>query len=133
MKMNLSLSLKILALFFWWYGVVFVLSVARLGGVSLPALPFLEYRGDVYAWDFELMFTAIFLVWGWYLWIASKEPQQHRLFIGFTIAATLAHIAAMLVIGLIRTTDLTHLLIDAVALSIPTALVAYARLKQGWE
>ena len=129
--MSLKLALRILALFFWWYGVVFVLSVAQLGGLSLPALPFLEYRGDAYAWDFELMFTAIFMVWGSYLWIASKEPLRHRLFVDFTIVATVAHIAAMLVIGFIRTTDLTHLLIDAVMLSIPTALVIYARLKQG--
>ncbi len=129
--MSLKLSLRILALFFWWYGVVFVLSVAQIGGMALPQLPFLEYRGEAYAWDFELMFTAIFVVWGSYLWIASKEPQQHRLFVDFTIVATIAHIAAMLVIGSIRTADLTHLLIDAVALSIPTALVVYARLKQG--
>lgn len=128
--MNFELALRILAVFFWWYGVVFVLSVLQLGGLSLPALPFLEYRGDAYAWDFELMFTAIFVVWGWYLWIASKEPQEHRLFIDFTLVATSAHIGAMLVIGLIRPSGLSHLLIDAVALSIPTALVLVARLKR---
>ncbi len=127
--MSLKLALRILAVFFWWYGVVFVLSVAQLGGLSLPALPFLEYRGSAYAWDFELMFTAILIVWGSYLWIASKEPQQHRLFVDFTIVATIAHIAAMLVIGFIRTADLTHLLMDAVALSMPTTLVLIYRLR----
>lgn len=127
--MSLKLALRILAVFFWWYGVVFVLSVSQIGGLELPQLSFLEYRGDTYAWDFELMFTAIFLVWGWYLWVASREVQKHRLFVDFTIAATAAHIGAMLVIGFVRPADLHHLLVDAVALAIPTTLVLYERLR----
>ena len=130
MRINLSLALKILAIFFWWYGVVFVLSVAPLLGVSLPSILAPEYRGDAYAWDFELMFTLIFVVWGYYLWIASRTPEQHKLFIDFTIAATFAHIAGMLVIGLLRPDDFWHLLKDAVALAIPLGLVLYTRLRK---
>lgn len=127
--MSLKLALRILAVFFWWYGVVFVLSVARLQGWDVSMVPFLDYRGTSYAWDFELMFTAIFMVWGAYLWMAAKEPQKHRLFIDFTIAATLAHIATMLVIALVRSEDLWHLLGDALALSVPVALVSLARFR----
>lgn len=127
--MNLPVSLKILAVFFWWYGVVFVLSVARLQGVDISIVPFLDFRGETYAWDFEFMFTLIFLVWGSYLWRASREPEKHKLFIDFTITATTAHILAMLVIALIRSEDFWHLIGDALALSVPTALVLVARFR----
>lgn len=76
MKLNLGLALKILALFFWWYVVVFLVSVSPLLGISVPSIPFTEYRGDSYAWDFELMFTAIFLVWGFFLWKAMMTMRK---------------------------------------------------------
>ncbi len=130
MKLNLGLALKILALFFWWYIVVFVLSVAPLLGVQLPSALIPEFRGAEYAWDFELMFTLMFAVWGYYLWVASRVPEQHLFFTNFTIVATFAHILGMLVIGLIRPDDLMHLLIDAIALTIPTVLVMYAKSRK---
>ncbi len=122
--MNLKVSLRILALFFWWYLVVFVLSIAPLLGISLPIWFTPEFRGQSYAWDFELMFTAIFFVWGYFLWRAATQPLEHRSFILFSIWATVAHIAAMLVVGLIRVEDFQHLLTDAAALSVPLLLVA---------
>lgn len=73
------------------------------------------------------MFTAIFVVWGFFLWKAAEKPEENRSFISFTIYATIAHIAAMLVIGIVRTADFIHLLVDAVALSVPLALVMYVR------
>ncbi len=130
MRLNLGLALKILALFFWWYIVVFLLSVAPSLGVQLPSALIPEFRGAEYAWDFELMFTLIFAVWGYYLWVASRAPEQHSLFINFTIAATFAHILGMLVIGLIRPGDLSHLLTDAIALTIPTVLVVYVKSRK---
>src|SRR3989339_1656632 len=99
MKVSFSLSLKILAIFFWWYVIVFLLSIAPLIGISIPAIVSPEYRGDAYAWDFELLFTFIFAVWGYYLWSASSNPAKHSLFINFTIAATIAHINGMLIVG----------------------------------
>lgn len=127
MRVTLSLALKIFALFFWWYGVVFVVSIAPLLGfpVSEEFIP--EYRGDVYAWDFELLFTSIFIVWGWFLWVASRAPEKHTFFINFTVAATIAHIMSMLIIGFVRSEDLWHMLKDAIALAIPVVLVLHTR------
>lgn len=122
--MDLKISLRVLALFFWWYLLVFILSILPLIGVSLPSLITPEFRGESYAWDFELMFTAIFVVWGAFLWKAASKPIEHKTFILFTLWATAAHIVAMVVVGLIRVEDFQHLLIDAVALSIPLVLVA---------
>lgn len=124
---TLPRALRLLSLFFFWYLVVFVLSILPLVGVQIPPILQPEYRGTAYAWDFELMFTAIFVVWGFFLWKAAEKPEENRSFISFTIYATIAHIAAMLVIGIVRTADFIHLLVDAVALSVPLALVMYVR------
>lgn len=129
MERKLSLSLKLLAWFFFWYTVVFILSVLPLLGIELPSVFQPQFRGHAYVWDFELFFTAIYFVWGIFLWKASRTPRQHRFFIDFTICATFAHILAMLTVGLIRTTDLVHLLLDGLALAIPLGLVTYFRLK----
>jgi hypothetical protein len=129
MRLNLGLALKILALFFWWYIVVFLLSVAPLLEVQLPSAFIPEFRGAEYAWDFELMFTLIFAVWGYYLWVASRAPEQHSFFINFTIVATFAHILGMLLVGFVKEGDLWHMLKDAVALSVPTVLVLYLKLR----
>ena len=124
--MNLALSLRLLAIFFWWYLVVFVLSILPLLGVPIVTWLTPEFRGDNYAWDFELMFTAIFVVWGIFLWKAAGNLRENKSFIRFTIWATVAHIGAMLVIGTIRNEDLPHLLTDAIALSIPLLLVIFS-------
>ncbi|KND50903.1 MAG: hypothetical protein AB202_00660 [Parcubacteria bacterium C7867-007] len=131
MERRLSLSLKLLALFFFWYTVVFILSVLPLLGIGLPSLIQPSFRGVAYVWDFELFFTVIYFVWGIYLWKASRTPQQHKLFIDFTLWATFAHILAMFAVGFIRTEDFGHLVIDGVALAIPLALVTIFRYRHG--
>lgn len=128
--MNLKFSLRLLSLFFWWYLVVFLLSVLPLLGIAMPEWLIPEFRGANYAWDFELMFTTIFAIWGVYLWKASKEPQKHLMFIDFTIVATLAHIGSMILVGYLRTEDLLHMLNDAVALTVPILFVLATRFRK---
>lgn len=129
MKNNLQLSLKILAIVFWSYTPIFILSVLPLLGVSVPNFFFTEFRGENYAWDFELMFSVIFLVWGFYLWKISENPLENLTFIDFTIWASVFHILAMLTIGFIRASDLSHMLKDAVALGVPLLFLVYNRFK----
>jgi hypothetical protein len=123
--MRLSLSLKILSLFFFWYIPVFALSVAPMLGVILPAWLTPDVRGTVYAWDYELFFVAIFAVWAVFLWKSSYLPSENRTFILFTIWATFFHIVAMLAVGFLRPADLMHLCLDAVALAVPLLLVVW--------
>lgn len=128
--MNLTFSLRLLSLFFWWYLIVFLLSVLPLLGVFIPVWLIPEFRGESYAWDFELMFTAIFVVWGAFLWKAANNIKENKSFIRFTIWATAAHIVAMLIIGTVQRDDFQHLLIDAVALSVPLLLVVFSYRKE---
>jgi hypothetical protein len=104
---------------------IFALSVAPLLGVVLPAWLTPDVRGTVYAWDYELFFTAIFAVWAVFLWKSSYRPFENKTFILFTIWATFFHILAMLVIGFLRPADFIHLCFDAVALTIPLLLVVW--------
>ena len=73
------------------------------------------------------MFTAIFFVWGIFLWKASSSPAKNETFINFTIWATVAHLFAMLIIGLIKSGDLVHMLKDITVQLIPLILVIFNR------
>lgn len=124
--MNLSLSLKLLALFFWWYIPNYIFLILSLSGVHVPIVP--EFRiSQLNGWDFELMFATIFAVWGWYVWRAAQNPTKSLYFIDFTIWATVAHIAAMVAVGFFAQDDSAHMFVDAAALSVPTVLVMYFR------
>lgn len=128
MKNPFQLSLKILAIIFWLYIPIFILSILPLLNISVPNFFFTEFRGEKYIWDFELMFTAIFSVWGYYLWKISKNPLENLTFIDFTIWATIFHVIAMLLIGIIRSSDLSHMLKDMLGMGLPLLFVIYNRM-----
>jgi hypothetical protein len=129
MDQKLSFSLRLLAIFFFWYTAAFILSVLPLLEIKGALLPQLSFRGGAHVWDFEFFFMVIYFVWGIFLWKASNAPLKQKLFIDFTLWATLAHIFAMLVVGFIRRADLSHLLVDATALAIPLLLVTIFRFR----
>lgn len=128
MRPSLSFALKILALVSWWYIPAFGLTLLSIhfpkNSVLRGIAP--EVRGDIYAWDYELFFVLIFAVWGWYLWRASQAPKKYFFFVRFTIWATIAHIAGMLLVGVFRPDELTHLLLDASVFVIPLTLLLFA-------
>lgn len=121
--MNFKISLRIMAIVFWFYIPVFVLSVLPLTGIEIPQLFFTEYRGPEYIWDFELMFTVIFGIWGYFLWKASYAPEKSTTFIQFSMWASAGHIVSMLVVGIVRPNDLAHMIQDAMVQIIPLLLV----------
>ncbi|MEK7103477.1 MAG: hypothetical protein AAB870_03985 [Patescibacteria group bacterium] len=98
---------KISALYLWWYAFVFVIVIVDL---SIPFLP--ETIKSVlarypYQWDFEFMFSALFLVWGCFLW---KDKQLSR----FSGYAFLSQGVAMILLGLFRSQEMIHLFTDSV-------------------
>jgi len=75
-----------------------------------------------YQWDYELMFAGLFLVWGIFVWEASKKLSENKSVIHFTAWAFLAHAVSMIIVGLIRSSAFVHLLTD----SIPWFLISFA-------
>jgi hypothetical protein len=126
--MKLSTSLKILSIVFWWYLPVYILSVLSLFNIHVGFVP--DFRGPEYAWDFELLFLSIFIVWAVFLWKSSYQPFEYRTFILFTLWATTSHVIAMIMIGLLNPEDRTHLLIDALVLLTPLLLVVWGYKKE---
>lgn len=126
--MRLSYSLRILAFLYWWYLVVFIWSILPVFGVHVGYTP--PFRGEVYAWDYELFFMAVSCVWGYFLWQAAKAPQVQKLFITFTIWATTAHLAAMMVVGVVRPGDRVHLVFDAAVWLVPLLFVILGYRKE---
>ena len=102
-----------------------------MNGIPVPDYLVPDFRGTAYPWDYELMFTLIFAVWGGYLWKVAKQPKQYDLFIQFSIFATLAHIVGMLMVGLVHAEDLPHMIKDAVAMGIPFVFVTYFYYRKG--
>jgi len=61
---------------------------------------------------YELMISAIYIVWGWFLLKAANEPLKNYMFFEFTMVANIAHFGAMFVMGLAMTHESPHLIGD---------------------
>jgi len=61
---------------------------------------------------YELMISAIYIVWGWFLLKAAHEPLKNYLFFEFTMVANIAHFGAMFIMGLVMTHESPHLIGD---------------------
>jgi hypothetical protein len=72
------------------------------------------------------MFVAIYLVWAFFLWKASRNPEKHGLFIDFTIWANIAHGLVMILIGVLSG-EFHHLLFDGLTLILPSLLLIYLK------
>ena len=125
MDRNFSLSIKLLAVYFWSFMPTFILSLLPQRNTVFGELFIRD--AQVAGYQFELLFALIFFVWGVYLWKASKNPGTHLFFIDFTLWASVAHLLWMVLIATIQPADTTHLLRDAVILAIPLSLVTYFR------
>jgi hypothetical protein len=120
-------------------GVVFVVFfvAALFGSATKIAEPAWLYRlvgwGSVGDAE-EQMISVIYIVWGVFLWLAAKDPFQHRMFINFTIAANVAHFGLMAVQSLLMQGEHAHLYGDVLAGFIVIAALAVpwfaARAKQ---
>lgn len=62
------------------------------GGALAPLLRFQPYNAP-----YEAMMAAVHIVWAVMLWRAAPNPEQHTLFIDFTIWANAAHGLVMVV------------------------------------
>ena len=70
------------------------------------------------------MLSAIYVVWGAFLWVAARAPLEHRLFIDFTIVANLAHAAVMAVQSFTYQGEHAHLWGDVVILFAVAGVLA---------
>jgi len=88
------LSIGYLTVFSAWITLIIVKApMLAPGGGLAPMVRFQPYNAP-----YESMLAAIHLVWGVMLWRASGDPQEHLLFIDFTIWANVAHGIVMLVV-----------------------------------
>lgn len=87
------LSVGYLAAFIPWITLILLNApILASGGRLAPLLRFQPYNPH-----YESMLAAIHIAWAVMLWRASDNPARHRLFIDFTILATIAHGLVMLI------------------------------------
>ena len=70
---------------------------------------------------YEMMISALYLVWGVFLLIASRAPLRNRSFLDFTIAANVAHFGTMFLEAVLMPNETSHLTGDV--LIFPAVLV----------
>lgn len=73
--------------------------------------------------EYVLMMSAIYIVWGAYVWAAAKDPVDNRLMVEFTIVGNFAHMAVMALMAILDPTHTAHLLGDVpLGLLLPITL-----------
>jgi len=65
--------IRVVAIYLWWFLIVFILAI---NSSKISWLTEGTHWGDAllrrpYAWDFELMFVVLFIVWGIFLWLPA--------------------------------------------------------------
>lgn len=98
---------KISALYLWSYIPVFILVITdiKFGYLSENIKNILARYP--YAWDFELMFTTLFAVWGIFLW---KNNNLNK----FSAYAFVTQGLVMILLGLFRLSEVAHLFTDSI-------------------
>ncbi|MBP6904982.1 MAG: hypothetical protein KBB91_02920 [Candidatus Pacebacteria bacterium] len=120
-----KIFVRIVALYLFWFSIVFILAITAGDSLFLSEGTFL---GDLlirrpYQIDFELMFTVLFFVWGIFLWKASSRLDQSQLFLRFSGWAFLTHATVFIIIGLIKSEVLTHAITDGIGWALTGTLL----------
>lgn len=123
---NLKIVLKVSALYLWYFTPLFLLIISN-GSHLLQQGTFL---GNLiirhpYQWDYELMFAGLYLVWGIFVWKASKNIENNLNLIKFTAWGFFAIIVTNIIVGLFRIHELAHLISDSIPWLLLGSLIIY--------
>ena len=107
---RLTTVIRVIAVIF----IVFF-SIALVASATKTQAPGL--LNELFAWGSigdaeEMMISAIYIVWGAFLWAAAKDPLAHRFFIDFTVAANAAHFGLMFIQAIVMEGEHRHLVGD---------------------
>lgn len=124
--LRLAVTLKTVGvLFVVLFGSAFALVATDTpANDTLAALTRWGHGGEAY----ELMITALYTVWGVYLWRAGANPRAHASFIDFTLAANVVHFGVMLALGLVVDGEHLHLAGDVLLGWVAVAAIAISWL-----
>ena len=130
--MNEESGLKGLKVFLNIYGVISVVLFAGLFVLTMINSPIILDGGALrfmrwipLAPHIEMMLTAVYVVWGVFMFLAARKPLQYLSFINFTIWANLVHGLVMVVQTIVMPefhykifTDVAYCLVLAIGLLI---------------
>jgi len=71
------------------------------------------------------MILAIYATLGVFLWLAAKNPAEHRSLISFAIWSSVVHALVMAIQSLANTAHVHHLYGDVLALLVVAGVLAY--------
>jgi hypothetical protein len=121
--MSLKMALRLMSMYLWWYTVVLFFYLPPLVSTWLGGI--FVRNGQVVNLEFEILFASLFLVWGIFLWISARRPEENKLFIDFTIWASIAHILWMIYVAFINPVDALHMGRDVIIPVVLTLVIAW--------
>lgn len=120
------LSVGSLAGFIPWITLILLdAPILAPGGSLAPLLRFQPYNAH-----YESMLAAIHIVWAIMLWRASYDPARHVLFIDFSIWASAAHGAVMVVATALQKGP-AMMLVESLPLLVVAFTLWWLRPKRG--
>ena len=115
--------LKYLSLALRAFGIIFIFGVYLMMKFAFPSGWTWEPRQS----EYEQMMMGIYAVLGLFLFLAARDPLQHRSLIQFTVWSSVAHGGIMLVQALADEAERENLIGDVPALFL-VAIVLWALL-----
>lgn len=82
------------------------------------------WRWNPHNHEYEQMIIAVYAVLGVFLFLASRNPAEHRSLLQFTLWSSVAHGAVMLVHALSNSDERWHLVADVPALFVVAGVLA---------
>lgn len=125
---TLSLLLRVggaaMVAFFVAAAAAVLLDVNSLIDESAGVLGRLGAWSDHEGYEYVLMLSAIYIVWGIFVWRAAADPLANASLVQFTIAGNFAHMAVMGAMALTDDEHRLHLVGDVpLGLALPIALL----------
>ncbi len=121
--MSLKITLRLMSVYLWWYTVVLFFYLPPLLNTWLGGI-FVRNR-QIVNLEFEILFALLFLVWGIFLWISARKLEENKLFIHFTIWASIVHILWMICVAFINPVDALHMGRDIIIPVMLTLVIAW--------
>ena len=102
--------IKASALYLFWYVFVFLIVASDLSLHFLPQEIKSILARYPYQWDYELMFSSLFLIWGIFLWRFHTNKEL----VTFSGVAFLAQGVAVITLAFLRQNESIHFFLDSI-------------------
>lgn len=124
LQLVLRIGGAMMVAFFTGASIAVLLNITPLIDESAGTLGSLLAWSETEGYEYVLMLSVIYIVWGAFVWRAANDPLANRSMIEFTILGNFAHLGLMGVMAIADPKHIAHLWGDVpFGLILPIALL----------